>query len=88
MLADVAGKGIASALMASMVQGAMGAAFRTAESPDVALNALNNLVWRKTPANRYATLFSFMLGRDRPPIRGRDITRLIFIALPRELSKN
>jgi sigma-B regulation protein RsbU (phosphoserine phosphatase) len=64
VLADVAGKGIASALMASMVQGAMGAEFRTAVSPDIALNALNNLVWTKTPANRYVTLFSFMLGRD------------------------
>ncbi|HMF75681.1 MAG TPA: SpoIIE family protein phosphatase [Bryobacteraceae bacterium] len=64
VLADIAGKGIASALMASMVQGAMAAEFRTAVSPDVPLNALNNLVWRKTPASRYATLFAFMLGED------------------------
>jgi sigma-B regulation protein RsbU (phosphoserine phosphatase) len=64
VLADVAGKGVASALMASMVQGAMGAEFRTAASPDVALNALNNLVWRKTPSSRYVTLFAFMLGMD------------------------
>jgi sigma-B regulation protein RsbU (phosphoserine phosphatase) len=64
VLADVSGKGVASALMASMVQGAMGAEFRTGVSPDAALNALNNLVWRKTPQNRYVTLFAFMLGRD------------------------
>jgi serine phosphatase RsbU (regulator of sigma subunit) len=64
VLADVSGKGVASALMASMVQGAMSAEFRTAGSPDAALNTLNNLVWRKTPASRYVTLFAFMLGRD------------------------
>ncbi len=64
VLADVAGKGVASALMASMVQGAMSAQFQTGVSPDVVLNALNNLVWRKTPASRYATLFAFLLGRD------------------------
>jgi phosphoserine phosphatase RsbU/P len=64
VLADVSGKGVASALMASMVQGAMGAEFQTAMSPDVALNALNNFVWRKTPASRYVTVFAFMLSRD------------------------
>jgi serine phosphatase RsbU (regulator of sigma subunit) len=64
VLADIAGKGVASALMASMVQGAMGAQFQRGVSPDVVLNALNNFVWRKTPASRYATLFAFMLGRD------------------------
>jgi serine phosphatase RsbU (regulator of sigma subunit) len=64
VLADVAGKGVASALMASMVQGAMSAEFRTAVSPDAALNALNNLVWRKTPSSRYVTLFAFVLRRD------------------------
>jgi sigma-B regulation protein RsbU (phosphoserine phosphatase) len=64
VLADVAGKGVASALMASMVQGALGAEFRTTLSPDAVLNALNNLIWRKTPSSRYVTLFAFMLGRD------------------------
>ncbi len=64
VLADVAGKGVASALMASMVQGAMSAQFQTGACPDAVLNALNNLVWRKTPASRYATLFAFTLGRD------------------------
>ncbi len=64
VLADISGKGVAAALTASMIQGAIGAEFRSAVAPDQALSAVNKLVWQKTPANRFATLFLFTLARD------------------------
>lgn len=64
VLADISGKGVAAALTASMIQGAIGAEFRTAVAADQALSFVNSLVWQKTPSNRFATLFLCTLARD------------------------
>ncbi len=64
VLADISGKGVAAALTASMIQGAIGAEFRSAVAADRALTFVNTLVWQKTPSNRFATLFLFTLSPD------------------------
>jgi serine phosphatase RsbU (regulator of sigma subunit) len=64
VLADISGKGVAAALTAAMIQGAIVTEFRTTVAADQALSAINRLVWEKTPPSRFATLFLFTLARD------------------------
>jgi sigma-B regulation protein RsbU (phosphoserine phosphatase) len=67
-IADVAGKGVPAALLASMVQ----AAIRT-QAPDrkplgEMMGRLNRLVHEATPEDRFATCFLAQIEEDRPAV--------------------
>ena len=61
LLADVSGKGIPAALLSSLAIGALNMEFRTSQRSELVLNEVNKLLCRKTPANRFITLFLFQL---------------------------
>jgi sigma-B regulation protein RsbU (phosphoserine phosphatase) len=61
VLADVSGKGIPAALLSSLTLGALSMEFRSSTDPEKVLNSLNKLLCRKTPVNRFVTLFLFQL---------------------------
>lgn len=64
VLADVSGKGIPAALLSSLTIGAINMEFRTSPRPESVLGEVNKLLCRKTPANRFVTLFLFQLDAD------------------------
>ena len=61
LLADVSGKGIPAALLSSLAIGTLNMEFRTSQRSELVLNEVNKLLCRKTPANRFITLFLFQL---------------------------
>ena len=63
VLADVAGKGLAAALLSSMILGCLDMQIRAGLKPAEALNQLNKYLCEKTTSNRFATLFLFVLDR-------------------------
>lgn len=64
ILADVSGKGISAALLSALIQGALDTEFRSTSSAAEVLNRVNRLVCEKSPANRFATMFVFVVDRD------------------------
>jgi len=61
VLADVSGKGISAALLASLVQGALNMEFRSIKRPGEVLNKVNKLLCDKTETDRFVTLFLCVL---------------------------
>src|SRR5271154_4573277 len=64
VLADVSGKGIAAALLSSMVLGALGTEFRSGTAPQEVLNRVNQLLCEKSLPFQFVTLFLFLLSPD------------------------
>jgi serine phosphatase RsbU (regulator of sigma subunit) len=62
VLADVSGKGMAAALLSSMVLGALGTEFRSGTAPREILNRVNQLLCEKSLPYQYVTLFLFLLN--------------------------
>jgi serine phosphatase RsbU (regulator of sigma subunit) len=61
ILADVSGKGVPAALLASLVQGALHMEFRTSSRCDTVLNRVNKFLCEKAVAGRFVTLFAASL---------------------------
>ena len=59
ILADVSGKGVAAALLSSLLQGALDMECRTGVPPEQALARVNTLLCERSPSNAFATLFFF-----------------------------
>ena len=57
MVADVAGKGTAAAILAAVVQGLLAAEGGTGDSPDVVLTRVNRALCRRTIDARFVTAF-------------------------------
>jgi serine phosphatase RsbU (regulator of sigma subunit) len=64
VLADVSGKGMAAALLSSMVLGALNTEFRSGTSPQEVLNRVNQLLCEKSLPDQFVTLFVFVLNPD------------------------
>jgi len=64
VLADVSGKGMAAALLSSMVLGALSTEFRSGTSPQEVLNRVNQLLCEKSLPDQFVTLFVFVLNSD------------------------
>ena len=64
VLADVSGKGMAAALLSSMVLGALGTEFRSGTTPPEVLNRVNQLLCEKSLPYQFVTLFLFLLHPD------------------------
>ena len=62
VLADVSGKGMAAALLSSMVLGALGTEFRAGTNPQEVLNRVNRLLCEKSLPYQFVTLFLFLLN--------------------------
>lgn len=62
VLADVAGKGLAAALLSSMILGCLDMQLRAGTAPAEALNQLNKYLCEKSASNRFATLFLFLVN--------------------------
>jgi sigma-B regulation protein RsbU (phosphoserine phosphatase) len=69
-LADVSGKGIAAALIMSVVQASLRIVTADADVPLPRLTArLNEFLYRSTPASKYATFFYAQVDSDRRQLR-------------------
>jgi serine phosphatase RsbU (regulator of sigma subunit) len=64
VLADVSGKGMAAALLSSMVLGALGTEFRSGSAPQDVLNRVNQLLCEKSLPYQFVTLFLFLVNPD------------------------
>lgn len=64
VLADVSGKGMAAALLSSMVLGAVSTEFRGGNAPHHVLNRVNQLLCEKSLPYQFVTLFLFVLDPD------------------------
>jgi len=64
VLGDVAGKGIAAALMASMSQGILEAQLRAGHSIESVITILNRLLVRKSASRKFVTLFCAVLDSE------------------------
>jgi len=64
VLADVSGKGMAAALLSSMVLGALGTEFRSGSAPQDVLHRVNQLLCEKSLPYQFVTLFLFVLNPE------------------------
>ncbi|MCS7024398.1 MAG: SpoIIE family protein phosphatase [Bryobacteraceae bacterium] len=64
VVADVSGKGVSSALLASLLQGAFLAGGNAAARMDVLMSHVNQFLVERTEGEKYATLFCGVLSRD------------------------
>jgi len=64
VLADVSGKGMAAALLSSMVLGALSMDFRAGTPPREVLNRINQLLCAKSLPSQFVTLFLFLLSAN------------------------
>jgi serine phosphatase RsbU (regulator of sigma subunit) len=64
VLADVSGKGMAAALLSSMVLGALNAEFRSGTTLQDVLNRVNQLLCEKSLPDQFVTLFAFVLDPE------------------------
>jgi phosphoserine phosphatase RsbU/P len=62
VLADVSGKGISTALLSSMVLGALSMEFHSGTQPQEVLNRMNRLLCEKSLPYQFVTLFLFLLS--------------------------
>ena len=63
-VADVSGKGVSSALLASYLQGAFSASTANAGGLEKSMEAINRFLSERSEAGKYATVFYCMLDRD------------------------
>lgn len=63
-LADVSGKGISAALLASMAQGVIEAQFYGGDSPAEVASNLNRVIVNRSDANRFITMFCACLDSE------------------------
>jgi phosphoserine phosphatase RsbU/P len=66
VMADVSGKGVSSALLASLLQGAFVMATAEQIPPAVVLERVNRFLLNRTQGHKYATLFLASIYRDAP----------------------
>lgn len=64
IVADVSGKGVSSALLASVLQGAFLFASESAVSIEEMMSRMNHFLSDRTKGEKYATMFYCILGRD------------------------
>jgi serine phosphatase RsbU (regulator of sigma subunit)/pSer/pThr/pTyr-binding forkhead associated (FHA) protein len=64
VVADVSGKGVSSALLASLLQGAFLAGGHAATRMDVLMSQVNQFLVERTEGEKYATLFCGVMRRD------------------------
>jgi sigma-B regulation protein RsbU (phosphoserine phosphatase) len=64
VVADVAGKGVGSALLACYLQGALSAATLNIDSIERVMSFINRFLAERAGGEKYATLFCCGLGRD------------------------
>ncbi len=64
IIADVSGKGVSSALLAALLQGAFFAGGHTAARMDELMSQLNRFLTERTQGEKYATLFAAVAFRD------------------------
>jgi sigma-B regulation protein RsbU (phosphoserine phosphatase) len=64
VVADVSGKGVSSALLASLLQGAFLTTSTSAEQMARRVRSLNHFLHERTEGGKYATLFYCLMGRD------------------------
>ena len=64
VLADVSGKGISAALLASLLQGILSTEFQSTKQPAEVMNRANKLVHQRSQSSRFVTLFLFLLDRN------------------------
>jgi len=64
VVADVSGKGVGSALLASLLQGALAAATDRPELLGQRIDRLNRFLLDRTAGEKYATLFNCLLDRQ------------------------
>ncbi len=64
VVADVSGKGVSSALLASLVQGAFILGNANSEAMLARVRGLNRFLFQRTEGEKYATVFCCMLARD------------------------
>ena len=64
VVADVSGKGVSSALLASLLQGAFLAGGNAATRMDTLMTQVNHFLVERTEGEKYATLFCGVLSRD------------------------
>jgi serine phosphatase RsbU (regulator of sigma subunit) len=64
IVADVSGKGVSSALLAGLLQGAFLRAAGSAEQISEMLDRMNRFLLERTAGEKYATLFYSILGSD------------------------
>ena len=63
-LADVSGKGISAALLASVAQGVIEAQFSSEHTPAEVVETLNRVIVSRSDANRFITMFSALLDDE------------------------
>ena len=61
VLADVSEKGVGAAVLSALLQGALDMECRTGESLSNVLEAINQLMYKRSPSNGFVTLFLFSL---------------------------
>src|SRR5207244_821015 len=64
VVADVSGKGVSSALLASLLQGALRTVSRTAKRLEVRIQRLNRYLNERTQGEKYATMLCGMLDKN------------------------
>ncbi len=64
VVADVSGKGVSSALLASLLQGALMAASDRANAMSLRIHRLNRFLLERTGGEKYATVAQLLLHRD------------------------
>jgi sigma-B regulation protein RsbU (phosphoserine phosphatase) len=63
VIADVAGKGVSSALLASLLQGAFLAVSEASELMEKKMDRVNRFLYERTGGDKYATIFYCLLDR-------------------------
>lgn len=64
IIADVSGKGVSSALLAALLQGAFFAGGHAATRMDELMSQVNRFLTERTQGEKYATLFGAVVSRD------------------------
>lgn len=57
LVADVSGKGIGAALLTGALEALTAAALETGDEPGAVCRRVSRLLWERTPADKYATMF-------------------------------
>ncbi|MBI3934323.1 MAG: serine/threonine-protein phosphatase [Acidobacteria bacterium] len=89
VLADVSGKGVPAALLASLLQGALHMEFRTSGRCDAVLNRINKLLCEKAVPGRFVTMFATVLdpqGRGHYVSAGHN-TAYVYRARTKEIEE-
>ncbi|MGE5177654.1 MAG: PP2C family protein-serine/threonine phosphatase [Bacteroidota bacterium] len=82
VIADVAGKGVPAALLASMVQASIRTQAQDRKPVGELMGRLNRLVYQSTPDDRFATCFLARVGADAPELSFANAGHNFPIVLP------